>query len=129
MHENVIYLPGIKLPKSIIAQPDIKMCVTDATMMVFVIPHNFLAPIVPQMEGAFAPGAVGISLIKGIEFKVDPNPDPNPTPNPNLSPNPSPSPSPNPMPKPKPKPNSIKDSKPILISDLLAVRARRCPTP
>ena len=57
---------------------------------VFVIPHNFLAPIVPQMQGAFAPGAVGISLIKGIEFK---------------------------------------DSKPILISDLLAVRARRCPTP
>lgn len=81
LHENVIYLPGIPLPKSIIAQPDIKKAVTGATMMVFVIPHNFLAPIVPKMEGAFAPGAVGISLIKGIEFK---------------------------------------DSKPILISDLLA---------
>merc|ERR1719409_1505275 len=81
LHENVIYLPGITLPKSIIAQPDVKTAVTGATMMVFVIPHNFLAPIVPKMEGAFAPGAVGISLIKGIEFK---------------------------------------DSKPILISDLLA---------
>jgi len=81
LHENVIYLPGIPLPHSIIAQPDIKKAVTGATMMVFVIPHNFLAPIVPKMEGAFAPGAVGISLIKGIEFK---------------------------------------DSKPILISDLLA---------
>ena len=50
LNENVIYLPGIKLPKSIIAQPDIKKCVTNATMMVFVIPHNFLAPIVPKME-------------------------------------------------------------------------------
>merc|ERR1719258_938555 len=68
-NENVIYLPGIPLPETICASPDIKTCVTGATMMVFVIPHNFLAPIVPKMEGAFAPGAVGISLIKGIEFK------------------------------------------------------------
>ena len=35
----------------------------------FVIPHNFLAPIVPKMEGAFAKGAIGCSLIKGIEFE------------------------------------------------------------
>ena len=26
LNENVIYLPGIKLPESIIAQPDIKKC-------------------------------------------------------------------------------------------------------
>ena len=69
-HENVIYLPGIALPTSIVACPDIKTAVTGATMMVFVIPHNFLAPIVPKMEGAFAPGAVGCSLIKGIEFEA-----------------------------------------------------------
>jgi len=81
-HENVIYLPGIPLPTSIHANPDVKASVTGATHMVFVIPHNFLAPIVPKMSGAFAKGAVGISLIKGIEFK---------------------------------------DSKPILISDLLKV--------
>ena len=68
-HENVIYLPGIPLPESIVAQPDIKKAVTGATMMVFVIPHNFLAPIVPKMEGKFAPGCIGISLIKGIEFE------------------------------------------------------------
>jgi len=45
--------------------------VTGATMMVFVIPHNFLAPIVPKMEGAFAKGAIGCSLIKGIEFEKE----------------------------------------------------------
>jgi len=71
LHENVIYLPGIPLPKNIIANADIKECVTGATMMVFVIPHNFLAPIVPKMEGAFAKGAIGCSLIKGIEFEKD----------------------------------------------------------
>ena len=37
-------------------------------MMVFVIPHNFLAPIVPQMSRAFSQDAIGISLIKGIEW-------------------------------------------------------------
>mmetsp|Transcript_41496 Transcript_41496/g.83173 ORF Transcript_41496/g.83173 Transcript_41496/m.83173 type:complete len:381 (-) Transcript_41496:284-1426(-) len=68
-NENVIYLPGITLPKTICANPDIKSAVTGATMMVFVIPHNFLAPIVPKMEGAFAKGAIGCSLIKGIEFE------------------------------------------------------------
>lgn len=67
-HENVIYLPGIALPTSIVAQPDVGVAVTGATMMVFVIPHNFLAPIVPKMSGKFAAGARGISLIKGIEF-------------------------------------------------------------
>ena len=68
-NENVIYLPGIPLPKNIVATPDVKTCVTDATMLVFVIPHNFLAPIVPRMEGKFAKGCIGISLIKGIEFE------------------------------------------------------------
>jgi len=71
LNENVVYLPGIPLPKTIVANPDIKSVVTGATMMVFVIPHNFLAPIVPKMEGAFAKGAIGCSLIKGIEFEKE----------------------------------------------------------
>jgi glycerol-3-phosphate dehydrogenase (NAD+) len=68
-NENVIYLPGIPLPTSIHANPDIKASVTGANMMIFVIPHNFLAPLVPKMGNAFAKDAKGISLIKGIEFK------------------------------------------------------------
>ena len=59
-HENVIYLPGIPLPTSIVAEPDIHTAVKDATMMIFVIPHNFLAPIVPKMAGAFSKDAIGI---------------------------------------------------------------------
>ena len=67
-NENVIYLPGIPLPTTIHANPDIAATVTGASIMIFVIPHNFLAPLVPKMGSLFAPGAVGISLIKGIEF-------------------------------------------------------------
>jgi len=33
-HENVIYLPGIELPHNIVAEADVKKCVTGATMMV-----------------------------------------------------------------------------------------------
>lgn len=35
-HENVVYLPGIPLPESIVAEPDIAKAVKDATMMIFV---------------------------------------------------------------------------------------------
>ena len=62
---------GIELPHNIVACPDVATCVDGATMMVFVIPHNFLAPIVPKMEGKFAKGAIGCSLIKGIEFEKE----------------------------------------------------------
>ena len=55
-HTNPIYLEGIPLPTSIHAEPDVKKAVTGATMLIFVIPHNFLAPIVPKME-ARAPTA------------------------------------------------------------------------
>ena len=103
LNENVIYLPGIKLPKSIVAQPDIKKCVTGATMMVFVIPHNFLAPIVPKMEARPAtahhtphrrhrhrhrhrPRPVDHRPEKrGPNSSRNPNPGRNPNPNPNLN--------------------------------------------
>ena len=70
-HENVIYLPGILLPWNVVACPDIKTVVTGATMMVFVIPHKILELIVPKMRGSFAKGAIGCSLIKGVEFQRD----------------------------------------------------------
>ena len=65
----MIYFPGIKLPKSIRAQPDIRKAVANATMIVFAIPHDYISPIVPRMEGAWAEGAIGISLIKGMAFE------------------------------------------------------------
>ena len=41
-HENVKYLPGIKLPENVVAVPDIVAAATDADILVFVLPHQFI---------------------------------------------------------------------------------------
>jgi len=66
-HENVKYLPGIKFTDNVVADPDLASACTDATLLVFVLPHQFLGRICPQMS-TIAPNCRAISLIKGIEF-------------------------------------------------------------
>lgn len=66
-HENVKYLPGHKLPKNVVAVPDITEAVKGATILVFVIPHQFIGKLCDQMKPHIAEGAIGISLIKGID--------------------------------------------------------------
>jgi len=66
-HENVKYLPGIKFTDNVIADPDLTNAVTDSTLLIFVLPHQFLGRICPQMT-TMAKGCRVISLIKGIEF-------------------------------------------------------------
>jgi glycerol-3-phosphate dehydrogenase (NAD+) len=39
-HENVKYLPGIKLPPNVVAVPNVVDAARDATLLVFVIPHQ-----------------------------------------------------------------------------------------
>jgi glycerol-3-phosphate dehydrogenase (NAD+) len=68
-HENVKYLKGVKLPENVIAEPDLAKAVTGATLLVFVMPHQFLPRTVPNMKNMYAPNARGVSLIKGIEFE------------------------------------------------------------
>merc|ERR1719387_1773288 len=66
-HENVKYLPGIKFTDNVVADPDLASACTDSTLLVFVLPHQFLGKICPQMT-TMANGCRCISLIKGIEF-------------------------------------------------------------
>ncbi|KAJ1621416.1 glycerol3phosphate dehydrogenase putative [Pavlovales sp. CCMP2436] len=68
-HENVKYLKGVKLPENVIAEPDLAKAVTGATLLVFVMPHQFLPRTVPNMKAMYAANARGVSLIKGIEFE------------------------------------------------------------
>ncbi|KAG0234323.1 glycerol-3-phosphate dehydrogenase [Actinomortierella wolfii] len=70
-HENVKYLPGIKLPENVIACPDLLETVRDATMLVFVVPHQFVASVCRQLKGKINPNAKAISLIKGIDVSDD----------------------------------------------------------
>uniref|UniRef100_A0A8C6CP46 Glycerol-3-phosphate dehydrogenase [NAD(+)] n=1 Tax=Moschus moschiferus TaxID=68415 RepID=A0A8C6CP46_MOSMO len=66
-HENVKYLPGHKLPDNVIAVPSLSEVVWDADLLVFVIPHQFINSICDEISGKVPKGALGISLIKGID--------------------------------------------------------------
>lgn len=68
-HENKKYLPGIQLPTNIRAIPDLLECVSDADLLIFVIPHQFMINVLNQLEGRIKSGARAISLMKG--FLVD----------------------------------------------------------
>ena len=50
-HENVKYLPGIDLPENLVANPSLTDAVKDADILVFNVPHQFLARIVGQLQG------------------------------------------------------------------------------
>lgn len=39
-HENRKYLPGVKLEDNVVAIPDLKEAVKDATALIFVTPHQ-----------------------------------------------------------------------------------------
>ncbi|GJJ71354.1 glycerol-3-phosphate dehydrogenase (NAD+) [Entomortierella parvispora] len=70
-HENVRYLPGIALPENIVACPDLIKTCEDATMLVFVVPHQFVAGVCKQLKGKIPKNCKAISLIKGIDVNED----------------------------------------------------------
>ena len=39
-HENKKYLPGVMIPDNVTALPDIGEAVKDATVLIFVMPHQ-----------------------------------------------------------------------------------------
>jgi glycerol-3-phosphate dehydrogenase (NAD+) len=65
-HENVKYLPGITLPENVVAVADLAEACRDATLLVFVLPHQFLPRLLPTIREAAHPSCRGVSLIKGI---------------------------------------------------------------
>ncbi|KAL3793811.1 hypothetical protein HJC23_006171 [Cyclotella cryptica] len=68
-HENVKYLPGITLPSNIRAVPDLKEACQNATLLVFVLPHQFLPNLLPIIRANVHPTRCrGVSLIKGLDF-------------------------------------------------------------
>lgn len=68
-HENPKYLPGIALPTNILADPDLLSTCSDADILVFVVPHQFLPRILAQMKGRVKRDAIAVSLIKGLCVK------------------------------------------------------------
>jgi len=70
-HENVKYLPNIKLPENLKAIRDLGEAAEGCDYYVFVTPHQFLGRLLQQMKGKAAPGATGINLIKGVTIIDD----------------------------------------------------------
>uniref|UniRef100_A0A1A7XTQ8 Glycerol-3-phosphate dehydrogenase [NAD(+)] n=1 Tax=Iconisemion striatum TaxID=60296 RepID=A0A1A7XTQ8_9TELE len=70
-HENVKYLPGHKLPKNVVAVPDVTEAMKGAKILIFVIPHQFIHKLCDQMKPHVTEGTIGISLIKGIDEGPD----------------------------------------------------------
>ncbi|WVQ82422.1 glycerol-3-phosphate dehydrogenase (NAD(+)) [Cryptococcus sp. DSM 104549] len=68
-HENTKYLPGVKLTENIVAVPDLRETVKDATALVFVMPHQFLPRCLDTLEGHVRKDAKAITLIKGVDVK------------------------------------------------------------
>jgi len=62
--ENVKYLPGVTLPSHVKAEPDLKKAVSDADILIWVLPHQFVPRTVKNM-GPAKEGCVSVSLIKG----------------------------------------------------------------
>ncbi|RYP58262.1 hypothetical protein DL770_010469 [Monosporascus sp. CRB-9-2] len=65
-HENVKYLPNIKLPTNIIPNPSLLDAVKDSTILIFNLPHQFIHRICDQLKGHVVPFARGISCVKGV---------------------------------------------------------------
>ncbi|KAK2413712.1 NAD-dependent glycerol-3-phosphate dehydrogenase family protein [Trifolium repens] len=70
-NENVKYLPGVKLGKNVVADPNLERAVKDANMLVFVSPHQFMEGICKRLNGKIRTDAEGISLVKGMEVKKE----------------------------------------------------------
>ncbi|XP_042500818.1 glycerol-3-phosphate dehydrogenase [NAD(+)]-like [Macadamia integrifolia] len=70
-NENVKYLPGIKLGKNVVADPDLDNAVKDANMLVFVTPHQFMEGICNELVGKIRGDVEAISLIKGMEVTTE----------------------------------------------------------
>jgi glycerol-3-phosphate dehydrogenase (NAD+) len=62
-HENVKYLPGVKLPENVVAVPELLDAARDADLFIFVIPHQFISRLVGQMKGNIKENAAAISLL------------------------------------------------------------------
>jgi len=64
-HENVKYLPGVKLPSNLVAFTDLRDATVGGDVLIFILPHQFLGAVCSNI-GDVSPGAFGVTCIKGM---------------------------------------------------------------
>jgi len=67
-HENVKYLPGVKLPENLKAEPDMEATITGADLVVVGVPDQYIIPTCEKMKPFLKKSARIILLAKGVEF-------------------------------------------------------------
>ncbi|KAF2645804.1 glycerol-3-phosphate dehydrogenase-like protein [Massarina eburnea CBS 473.64] len=67
VHENIKYLPNITIPANVVANPDVADSCKDSTILIFVLPHQFIPRVCDQLVGKIVPYARAICCTKGID--------------------------------------------------------------
>ncbi|PVI00296.1 glycerol-3-phosphate dehydrogenase-like protein [Periconia macrospinosa] len=67
VHENVKYLPNITIPSNVVANPDVVDSCKNSTILIFVLPHQFIPRVCDQLAGKIVPYARAICCTKGID--------------------------------------------------------------
>jgi glycerol-3-phosphate dehydrogenase (NAD+) len=70
-HENVKYLPGVQLPDNVVAITDLERACQGASLLIFVLPHQFLSKLLPTIKKSALLSCRGVSLIKALNFDTD----------------------------------------------------------
>lgn len=67
VHENVKYLPNITVPSNVVGNPDLVDSCKDSTILIFVLPHQFIPRVCDQLVGKIMPFARAICCTKGVD--------------------------------------------------------------
>lgn len=67
--ENNVYLPGVSLPKALLASSDLEEVLAGAKWVLFAVPSHVAREVLVQMRPLLAPDLPIISATKGIERK------------------------------------------------------------
>ncbi|HWB66952.1 MAG TPA: NAD(P)H-dependent glycerol-3-phosphate dehydrogenase [Mycobacteriales bacterium] len=70
-HENVDYLPGVRLPPMLRATTDPGEALANADVVVLAVPSQTLRDNLTKVADLIAPNAVLVSLMKGVELGTD----------------------------------------------------------
>jgi glycerol-3-phosphate dehydrogenase (NAD(P)+) len=66
-HENARYLPGVKLPPSLVPDADLARAVAGKPFVVSVVPSHTVREVIGRAAPSLSPDAIVISASKGIE--------------------------------------------------------------
>ncbi|MBW2093110.1 MAG: NAD(P)-dependent glycerol-3-phosphate dehydrogenase, partial [Deltaproteobacteria bacterium] len=65
--ENEMYLPGVKLPESVIPSSDLETVVRGQEVVVMAVPSHHMRAVVERMAASLSAGVIMVSVAKGIE--------------------------------------------------------------